>query len=159
MTTVLVTDQGRGGTLCCQRSGARQRLVARLRAWSLDGALARGACPDSSVVLSLRARTLISGRTRRQLSRRLRQLVQLAERPSRPPNWSVPICRSEVIRVRAELEALADRLISPEPVEATGVARVHLLVTDGSGPMYHRAGAGELERALREAFEGLEPEF
>jgi len=111
------------------------------------------------VVLSLRARTLISARTRRQLSRRLRHVVRLAERPSRPPNWSVPICRSEVIRVRAELEALADRLISPEPVEATGMARVHLLVTDGSGPVYHRHRSGELARALREAFEGLEPEF
>jgi hypothetical protein len=133
--------------------------VARLRAWSLDAALAQGACPDSSVVLSLRAHTLISDRTRRQLSRRLRQVVQLAERRSRPPHWAVPVCRREVIRVRAKVEALADRLISPDPVEATGVARVHMLVTDGSSPMYYRPRADQLEHALHDALEALEPEF
>ena len=159
MTTVLLTEQGASDIVSFRRYGPRQRLEARLRAWTLDAALARGACPDSSVVLSLRARTLISRRMRHQLSRRLRHVLSLAQRPSRPPHWTVPVCRREVTRARAEVEALADRLISPDPVEATGVARVKMLVSDGSSPMYYRPRAAELEQALLEAIEALEPEL
>jgi hypothetical protein len=64
-----------------------------------------------------------------------------------------------VTRARAEVEALADRLISPDPVEAAGVARVHMLVTDGSSAMYYRPRAAKLEQALLEAIEALEPEL
>lgn len=157
MTTVLLTEQGASDIISSRRYGPRHRLEARLRAWTLDAALAKGACPDSSVVLSLRARKLISRRMRYQPSRRLRHVVRLAQRPARPPHWTVPVCRREVIRARAEVEALADRLISPDPVEATGVARVHMLVTEGSSPMYYQHRAAELERALLEAIEALEP--
>src|SRR5581483_12164170 len=58
----------------------RDRLRARVSTWKLDRALARGASPDSSTALSLRANQLIGRNVRRRLAQELRQL------PSRAPS-------------------------------------------------------------------------
>lgn len=66
----------------------------------------------------------------------------------RPLTFHIPICRAKIRRSRETLEALADRLVSSDPVDACGVARVRLLLTDGSGPIYARPTTDDLEPAL-----------
>ena len=116
MTTVLLTEQ-RGETfLICRRGRARTRLVARLRSWTLDRALANGACPDSSASLSFRAHGLISYSTRAQLARKIRLLQREAERPVAALERGVPICREKIVHGYAVLEALVSELLRPGPV-------------------------------------------
>ena len=72
-----------------------------------------------------------------------------------PLSFHVPICRSKILRSRETLQALADRLVSTDPVDACGVARVRLLLTDGSGPIYARPTADDLEPALERTLVAL----
>lgn len=60
-----------------------------------------------------------------------------------------------MIRSRAELEELANLLLSSVPVDARGVARVRLLLRDGASPLYHSRRAGNLERAVEVALDRL----
>jgi hypothetical protein len=73
----------------------------------------------------------------------------------RPLTFRVPICRAKILRSRETLEALADRLTSTDPVDACGVARVRLLLTDGSGPVYAHPTADDLEPALERTLMAL----
>lgn len=68
-------------------------------------------------------------------------------------------CRSPGARLLATeaLEALADRLLGSAPVDARGIAQLQLLLRDSSSPLYYRLRAGDLEQALREADDALEP--
>lgn len=155
MTTVLITDREDSSYVSCEHGGVRGRLVARLRAWTLDSRLADGACPDSSAGLSLRAEKLIDQRTRRQVASELQHLVRTAQRSRDPLDRGLQICRTEVLHAREELEEIAYHLLSSEPVDARGVARVRLLLRDGSSPVYRFRRRGELEQALQEALEAL----
>jgi hypothetical protein len=61
--------------------------------------------------------------------------------------------------VRANLGAifgLAQRLRDPAPVSARGMARVAILVTDGSGPLYYSVASSDLAEAVRCARDALE---
>jgi hypothetical protein len=63
-----------------------------------------------------------------------------------------------VLAAAQELDALADRLLSPDPVSAQGVAQARLLLTDGTGPLYRRGAAEDLRDALTRALACLDPE-
>jgi hypothetical protein len=123
----------------------------------LDSLLARGACPDSSAALSLRARTLISQPTRRRLARAIHNVLGDAICPRHPLTSGIPISRYEVIDAQPALEQLADHLLSPRPVDARGVAQVQLLLGDGASPLYPGPPADHLEHALQAAIHALEP--
>ncbi|HWD54780.1 MAG TPA: hypothetical protein VG346_06640 [Acidimicrobiales bacterium] len=141
------------GDLALRHAGWRERLVVRLRAGALDAALAAGASPESDVALALHAEHLCAPSQRRLLSRSLRHVVARAEAPAgrlRP----VPLNRAAVRRVRAQLESLADRLASDDPVDVRGIARLRALLSDGTGPLYQPREGGHLElevAALRSA--------
>src|SRR6185312_8162272 len=111
--------------------------------------------PDSSAALSLRARALIGTTARAGLAGSVRRLIKEAEHPTGPLTFRVPICRAKILRSRETLEALADRLVSTDPVDACGVARVRLLLTDGSGPIYARPTADDLQPALQRTLVAL----
>jgi hypothetical protein len=157
MTTLLLTDPANPGCVIQQRSLTSTRVCAQLRSHGLDRALASGVSPDSSAALSLRAQALISARARRALARSLQRLIEDARRPLGPFTPMVPICRRKILRSRESLEQLAARLLSGDPVDACGMAKVRLLVTDGSGPVYDRPAAEDLEPAVQQALEALEP--
>ncbi|MFL5859902.1 MAG: hypothetical protein ACJ780_03860 [Solirubrobacteraceae bacterium] len=149
MSTLLLTDPTNPRCLVHVRSRARTRLRTRLRPRQLDRALASHVSPDSSAALSLRAHTLISMSARAGLAGSISQLVKEAEHSTGPLTFRVPICRAKILRSRETLAALADRLVSRDPVDACGVAQVRLLLTDGSGPIYCRPTADDLEPALK----------
>jgi hypothetical protein len=157
MTTLILTEHPDSGYLVSRQSRPRERLAARLRAWQLDTAIANGADPDSSAVLSLRANKLISRPMRRRISRSVRSLLQHSRRPPHPIHEGAAVCWREVVRARPLLAELAARLAGTVPVDARGVAQLQLLLTDGTSPLFDRSSACQLQAALAAVLETLEP--
>jgi hypothetical protein len=127
------------------------RLLARLRAFRLDRALADGASPEASVELALRARLLARPRHRRDLARavsRVLATVRQAPVAGRPP---IPVCRDRVRDCEDELTELIGRLQAVGPVSVRGIAKVSLLLADAGGPLYHRASQDDLCARVRDA--------
>ncbi|HEX4283181.1 MAG TPA: hypothetical protein VHZ27_20600 [Solirubrobacteraceae bacterium] len=140
------------------RPGWRERVTARVRANRLDTELARGA-PPTHVALALRAQDLGERRTRQRLSRSVRRILDDA-RTDRPLSLArVPTQRREVLVAARELERIAETLLTPGPVAASGVAQVRLLLIDGAGPLYSRDAPGALRVAATRALDALEPAF
>jgi hypothetical protein len=133
------------------------RVLAWLGAWWLDQALAAGVSPDGGVLLSLRAHRLIGLTTRRSLAAELRDLLPRARRRAHPLDNGAAVCAVGVLQTRASILALADRLDAWEPVEPAGVARVRVLLRDGTGPLYSEEPTDELERSLVAALDALDP--
>jgi hypothetical protein len=121
-------------------AGASPTLRLRVymtRPW-LDRQIATGGACAASAALELRARQLTSPRTRSQLARELRGLVEYAERMgSRPTFSAVVIDRRAVAAGRHAILGLAERLEGREPVSARGVTLVRRLLTDGLGPLFN----------------------
>jgi hypothetical protein len=156
MTVLLLIDQRRGSYVIPRYTGARERILTRLRAWKLDRALAGGASPDSSAGLSLRAHSLIGEPARRELWREIHRLLRDAQRPRPRLERSLALPRREIIHTQPVFEEIAERLIGHAPVEAMGVAQIRLLLRDGSSPLYSNSPGRELERAVRRASDALE---
>jgi hypothetical protein len=117
----------------------RPGLAVRIHVWthrlSLDRELARGDNPLGSVALAVRARQLVSPRTRERLAAALERLVERAKR--RPaPSEIVWVPHREILETRSELLGLASRLRDARPVYARGVAMVSRLIHDGTGPAF-----------------------
>lgn len=157
MTTVLIADGADPTTIATCRCSISQRLLARLRAEELDRRLAEGVSPDSSAVVSLRARRLIATTERRKLARQLRVIVRVAARPRNRLDPHLRLARRQILRARETFEVLADKLERPSPVDPRGVARVHVLLRDGEGPLYNEAHVDMLELLLEQVLDALEP--
>ncbi|HLY36211.1 MAG TPA: hypothetical protein VKU35_05835 [Candidatus Limnocylindria bacterium] len=154
MNTLLLAESEDTIVLSVRRLRLRDRLSARFQTWRLDGLLARGASPDSTPALSLRARTLVGQRTRVEVARALRRVQRDARRGHGPLDPTIPICRARVLECQEQVDELVERLTQPGPVQARGVALARLLVVDGSGPLYARPGVS-LERTIEAAIQAL----
>jgi hypothetical protein len=133
----------------------RNRLRARLHANRLDHELADGASPDSTVARALRAQALVRPEVRLRLADSIERL--LAVSPSftgRTLATSDPELHRRMREAADELNELIRYLRTPGPVAAQGVAKVRVLLTDGTGPMYR--GGGGLRHVVREAIAALE---
>src|SRR5215475_921857 len=99
---VLLKAAEGGDVVVARRAGWRDRVTARLRADRLDTELARGAAPTRAA-LFLRAKNLGERRTREQLGRSVRRILDDA-RTDRPPSIArVPTQRSEILAAAWEL--------------------------------------------------------
>jgi hypothetical protein len=104
----------------------------------------------------MRARQLTGMRARRRLARSLRARVKDAERPAGPHlSAAVPVSRRAVASWRESLLGVAERLERPEPVNPCGVARVLVLLTDGTGPLYNPGAAERMSDAVWWIADGL----
>ena len=141
--TVLLTC-GQPGTVAAERPRLRDRLAAQWLAHRLDRALAEGASPESSAPLALRAQRLTEPDRRWSIASGLRRIMREADedRPRLGRMMPVRPNPGTVRQASEELNVLADTLDDPGPVAAHGVAQAWLLITDGTGPLYH-PGAGE----------------
>lgn len=115
------------------RGSARMRAGVRRR--QLDAALAQGADPWSAGDLLVRAARLGSWPERRRLAAGIARLLELAAHQW-PTSRHLQIRHRVVLENRNSLFALADRLEQPAPVEIAVVARLSLLLSDGSSPVY-----------------------
>jgi hypothetical protein len=77
MTIVVFADGTNPCAITARRSRVRERLLARLRVWRLDNALAEGVSPDTSAVTFLHAQALVGLRCRRRLARELRKIMSV----------------------------------------------------------------------------------
>jgi len=136
---------------------SRDRLLARIRAFSLDAALAAGASPDATVALALRAQLLVRMPTRRGLARTARRILATAVCGPAGDRMAVPVCRDRVRDCAEELEGLIRRLLAAGPVSARGVAQARALLADGASPIYHRASRDNLRARVLAATEALSP--
>jgi hypothetical protein len=128
--------------------GRVARLLARVRAGSLDDALIAGADPADSRQLAARAFELTSRRFRTSLADGLERLLQAAQGPPSPRR--VLPRRSTALANACELRELAALLRGASPLYARGVAVLDRLLIDGSGPAYV-GDAEALARRLRES--------
>jgi hypothetical protein len=156
MTTVLVAEGSSSRLITAHRCSLVERLLVRARAFGLDATLARGVNPDSRAALSLRARALIAPKCRCSLARQLRGVMRTAERPPRPFDSRVTLCRREIARERERLEMLADLLDGADAVDSCGVARAEMLLRDGASPLYRAGPPRELGARVQQVIDALE---
>ncbi|HTX11711.1 MAG TPA: hypothetical protein VME22_24020 [Solirubrobacteraceae bacterium] len=143
-TSTVLLACGRPGTLAAERPRLRDRLAAQWGARRLDRALAEGVSPEANTRLALRAQRLTEPDRRWSIAGALRRIIREADQDRLRLGRMMPV-RPDPGTVRAashELNALADTLDDPGPVAAHGVAQAWLLITDGTGPLYH-AGTGD----------------
>src|SRR4051794_37448365 len=139
-----------------QRAGVRERRAARLRARRLDVRLARGVSPGTDAALAARATKLTHRSVRRGLAK---QLLGLARQPQAPQAGvaagGVP-GRHGVRPAVEDLQALAQRLLAPDPVASRGVAMAHLLLADDCYPTRRTASIDAPPVAVRRALDALD---
>jgi hypothetical protein len=136
----------------------RDRLAARWRAHRLDRELATGVAPHTRAGLSVRAQTLVEPPVRAVFGRQLQRVVRDARDGRVSLGARIRPRSSEVLAAADQLDALADRLLAPAPVDARGVAQVRLLLSDGAGPLYYRGATEDLRSAAGRALRYLYPE-
>jgi hypothetical protein len=136
------------------------RIVARVRARSIDDRLLAGEPPDATAELR-RARLLDPG-YRSAVADALRNLVEAAENAEH--NYfraQIPIRRTEVLEARSLILSLADQVEGDPSVTPRGVILADRLIRDGASPVYWRSDlsvepTGEtVESAVKHALAAL----
>lgn len=155
--TVLVHGSPTGSGLRAWRPGALARLVARLRADSLDAELAAGRAPESCPIRALRAEWLVRPATRNRLAGDWEHLLDEAAKTGPTPAYRIPICRNRVLSSETEIRRMTELLRATVPVPASGVARASHLLSEASGPIFDRRSPVDLSDAVREAIWFLDP--
>jgi hypothetical protein len=157
-STVLLAC-GQVGNVAAERPRLRDRLVAQWLPRRLDRALADGVSPEASIPLALRAHRLTEPDRRWSIAGALRRIIREAEE-DRPRLGRMMPVRPDPGTVRAaseELSELADTLDDPGPVAAYGVAQAWLLITDGTGPLFHPGNGPSLSARAADAARQLRP--
>jgi hypothetical protein len=139
-------------------------ILARVFGASLDTLLAVGCAPESSRLLTARARQLVSLPERRSVARSWEHLLRVAQRaPQRRATGSlsaaaaVPVRAERIVPAEPAIRDLVDRLSAPLPVPARGVAMARLLLSDATGPVYSRRSRADLTAEVEAAAAQLDP--
>ena len=133
---------------------AADRVLARVFGASLDRQLAAGHPAEADRLLAARAQHIVSLPRRRALARDWEHLLDVARRAPAP---AVPLCRDRIAAAEPSIRELVACLRVPLPVPARGVAAATVLLTDATGPLYHRRSRADLDGLLREAIAQLDP--
>jgi hypothetical protein len=131
--------------------------LVRLRAGHLDRQLAAGEPAGASLLLRERAQQLLERRQRAALAAGWERVLQDARSPRRPAfSSAIPIRRDAVLIAEPAILALEARLRDDAPVDTTAIARVRVMLTDGSSPVYRALEPDELRRRLLELLQLLD---
>ena len=144
-----------GDPLGLDPSGPADRLRARIFGSSLDALLAAGVPPESSRLLATRARDIVSLPRRQALARDWEHLLRVAHGPT--PGRARRLRAAPIAREGKAIKDLAERLGTPLPVGARGVAMATVLLTDAAGPVYNRHSRETLTTALQATITELDP--
>ncbi|MBU8833694.1 hypothetical protein [Mycolicibacterium goodii] len=136
------------------RPSIRARVTARMRATTLDAALAVGAPTPPGSAIAVRAERLTSRSERKAIARTLRRAVRDAASDIYQMTSRAPLHRNNIADCRELIETIARRLHEPAPVSARGMARLRRVISDGCGPMY-AMGRGDLAGRLGAALAAL----
>ncbi len=152
LSTAQIQDAIRRSETARATLGAR--LMARLHAGKFDRMLAVGVPAPAGSALAVHAARLTSVEEREAIAHTLRRAAQDAADHHAPLSSRVPLNVPNIGVAKDRIDQIALRLHSPRPVTARGVARLRLVLSDGSGPMYHY-GSGDLEGRLGAALAAL----
>lgn len=130
------------------------RLLARMFAAKFDRQVEEGAIPTPGSPLAAHIARLTSVREREHVARAFRRVLQSGERSQVAVDLRVPALPHRVNECRDMIDDITLRLHSPRPVEAKGMARLRLLLSDGTGPLYFE-GQGSLAGQARGALAAL----
>lgn len=142
------------------------RVVARLRAPTLDSQLAGGCPPDDNWLRAVRAAMLVAPQSREQLARNWENLLDRACRPHGAADPRalrlatdprVPLPRARIAAAENDIRQLVVALRASRPVPVRGVAMANLLLMDGTGPVYSLRCQLDLGTAVRDATRHLDP--
>lgn len=118
----------------------------------LDAQLAADRPPEWSRLYTVRAGQLVSRPFRTELAANWNRVLEIATGEMLGTASGRRLLRREPIANAApQIRELVNLLLGPEPVTARGVATAHLLLTDGTGPLYSRLSTTVLSDALAEA--------
>jgi hypothetical protein len=135
------------------------RMRVAVKRDTLTRELAQGADPTATPERALRASQLTSGRRRRQMIRTWRRAIAEARQPAVTRAMVGIINRRAVLEAEDAIQELIERLRSPDPVTAKGMAMAERIVTDGaSSPLYNPSGRGTLRRLMLVATAELDAE-
>jgi hypothetical protein len=131
------------------RPNRSARLAAHLRAAKLDRELIAGADPAVSPQLAARAAQLTARPMRAAIADGLQRLMAGARGCA--GRYQAPVAHRAINANAAELADLAETLRSDALLYAQGLAILHELVADGTGPAYGPGEGQALARRLTEA--------
>jgi hypothetical protein len=134
--------------------GLLARLAARLLVSRYDGMLAAGVTPASGSALEVHARRLTTFHEREVVARSYRLALAEARQPLTMWTARSWAHRPNLVGAADLIDTVTLRLHSPRPVTVRGMARLRMLLTDGTGPLY-LAGDGDLNERLRSALAAL----
>jgi hypothetical protein len=136
------------------RASFSARLMARLFANKYDRMLAVGVSAPAGSALAVHAERLTTVDEREGLAHSLRRSVGDARNRDAWMSSRVPLNIPNITAAENRIDQITLRLHSPRPVTARGMARLRVLLADGTGPMY-RYGRGDLEGRLGAALAAL----
>jgi hypothetical protein len=132
-----------------------ERLLARVRARSLDDRLLAGERPEANRQLTARSAMLLEPGYRSEVAAALRKMLDDAEHARRIfLKAQVRLREPEIIAVRAQIRDLADQLESNAPVNPRGVILADRLIRDGESPVFVVSNES-VEAAVERARAGL----
>jgi hypothetical protein len=132
------------------------RIMARLRARSIDEKLLNGADTDGSAVMLVRRGRLLNRRYRSRVADALRRMIAAARHGELNHfRAQIPLMAGEVLDNAPVILTLADELEHEDPVSPRGVILADRLITDGGSPVYpptpNRPREDSVESAVRRA--------
>ena len=136
------------------RPSLAARVTARLRAYQLDRQLAVGVPAPAGSALAVHQARLTSVAEREAIARTLRLAVRDALTGATLRSSRIPVDPSNIAAAEDLIDAITLRLHSLRPVSARGMARLRVVMSDGSGPLY-RYGRGDLSGRLGAALAEL----
>lgn len=134
------------------RPSTAARLAARFRAGRLDRLVAVGVPARAGSAQSAHEWRLMSTAEREAIARSLRTSV--ANAGGVGLSSRIPLHGPNIAAAADVIDAVTSRLHSPLPVRARGMARLRLVLSDGTGPLY-RCGRGDLRGRLGAALAAL----
>ena len=130
------------------------RVTARLRAYGFDRQLAVGVPAPAGSALAVHQARLTSVAERASIAWALRQAVHDVRAGGTPLSARIPVHFNNIAAAEDLIDTITLRLHSPRPVDARGMARLRVVLSDGCGPMYE-SGRGDLSGRLGAALAAL----
>jgi hypothetical protein len=141
-------------------ASVKLRLRVYLTRGTLDRQIASGRPYLSTPALALRAQQLAEPRTRLQVARTLRKIVEFADQRTAGRALSAVVIEPTAVRrARHPILGLAERLESAAKLNPAGVARAQVLITDGLSPLFDRNSLRTATQAIYEVQDALEGEL
>ena len=138
-------------------AGLHDRILARLRAHSIDDELLSGRVAAGNPVVLVRLGRLLSRGYRSQIADSLRKLLGEARRNERPVFTArLQIKAREILGSEPLILTLADELEQEETVNPCGVILAERLISEGTSPVYgpdpiHHPPEETVESAVKHA--------